>query len=138
MKLPQFYIDDLIKRAISEDINYIDVTTDYLIPDGSVSTARLISKDEGVVAGIEIGMRVFELLDADVTFTIFKKDGEAVKKGDVIAEMRGSTAALLKGERTALNLMQHMSGIATETRKCVDLIKGTTFFFLLPTYLCFY
>ena len=125
MKLPQFYIDDLIKRAISEDINYIDVTTDYLIPDGSVSTARLISKDEGVVAGIEIGMRVFELLDADVTFTIFKKDGEAVKKGDVIAEMRGSTAALLKGERTALNLMQHMSGIATETRKCVDLIKGT-------------
>ena len=125
MKLPQFYIDDLIKRAISEDINYIDVTTDYLIPDGSVSTARLISKDEGVVAGIETGMRVFELLDADVTFTIFKKDGEAVKKGDVIAEMRGSTAALLKGERTALNLMQHMSGIATETRKCVDLIKGT-------------
>lgn len=125
MKLSQFYIDDLIKRAISEDINYIDVTTDYLIPDGSVSTARLISKDEGVVAGIEIGMRVFELLDADVTFTIFKKDGEAVKKGDVIAEMRGSTAALLKGERTALNLMQHMSGIATETRKCVDLIKGT-------------
>lgn len=125
MKLPQFYIDDLIKRAISEDINYIDVTTDYLIPDGSVSAARLISKDEGVVAGIEIGMRVFELLDADVTFTIFKKDGEAVKKGDVIAEMRGSTAALLKGERTALNLMQHMSGIATETRKCVDLIKGT-------------
>ena len=125
MKLPQFYIDDLIKRAISEDINYIDVTTDYLIPDGSVSTARLISKDEGVVAGIEIGMRVFELLDADVTLTIFKKDGEAVKKGDVIAEMRGSTAALLKGERTALNLMQHMSGIATETRKCVDLIKGT-------------
>ena len=70
-------------------------------------------------------MRVFELLDADVTFTIFKKDGETVKKGDVIAEMRGSTAALLKGERTALNLMQHMSGIATETRKCVDLIKGT-------------
>ena len=125
MKLPQFYIDDLIKRAISEDINYIDVTTDYLIPDGSVSAARLISKDEGVVAGIEIGMRVFELLDADVTFTIFKKDGEAVKKGNVIAEMRGSTAALLKGERTALNLMQHMSGIATETRKCVDLIKGT-------------
>lgn len=125
MKLSQFYIDDLIKRAISEDINYIDVTTDYLIPDGSVSTARLISKDEGVVAGIEIGMRVFELLDADVTFTIFKKDGEAVKKGNVIAEMRGSTAALLKGERTALNLMQHMSGIATETRKCVDLIKGT-------------
>lgn len=125
MKLPQFYIDDLIKLALSEDINYIDVTTDYLVPEGSVSTARLISKDEGVVAGIEIGMRVFELLDASVNFTIHKPDGSAVSKGDVIAEMSGPTASLLKGERTALNLMQHMSGIATETNKCVKLIAGT-------------
>ena len=125
MKLPQFYIDDLIKRAISEDINYIDVTTDYLIPEESISTARLISKDEGIVAGIEIGMRVFELLDPTVKYTIQKPDGSIVSKGDVIAEMTGSTAALLKGERTALNLMQHMSGIATETNKCVKLVEGT-------------
>ena len=117
MKLPQFYVDDLIKRAISEDINYIDVTTDYLVPEGSVSSARLISKDEGVVAGIEIGMRVFELLDGNVEYSILKQDGSAVSKGDVIAEIKGSTATLLKGERTALNLMQHMSGIATETNK---------------------
>lgn len=125
MKLPQFYIDDLIKRAISEDINYIDVTTDYLVPEGSVSTARLISKDKGVVAGIEIGMRVFELLNGDITYNIYKPDGSAVSKGDVIAEIKGSTATLLKGERTALNLMQHMSGIATATNKCVKLIEGT-------------
>ena len=125
MKLPQFYVDDLIKRAISEDINYIDVTTDYLVPEGSVSSARLISKDEGVVAGIEIGMRVFELLDGNVEYSILKPDGSAVSKGDVIAEIKGSTATLLKGERTALNLMQHMSGIATETNKCVKLIEGT-------------
>ena len=125
MKLPQFYVDDLIKRAISEDINYIDVTTDYLVPEGSVSSARLISKDEGVVAGIEIGMRVFELLDGNVEYSILKPDGSAVSKGDAIAEIKGSTATLLKGERTALNLMQHMSGIATETNKCVKLIEGT-------------
>ncbi|MCI8501148.1 MAG: nicotinate-nucleotide diphosphorylase (carboxylating), partial [Oscillospiraceae bacterium] len=117
MKLPQFYVDDLIKRAISEDINYVDVTTDYLIPEGSISSARLISKDEGVVAGIEIGMRVFELLDSGVAYTILKPDGSSVSKGDVIAELKGSTASLLKGERTALNLMQHLSGIATATNQ---------------------
>ncbi len=125
MKLPQFYVDDLIKRAISEDINYVDVTTDYLIPEGSISSARLISKDEGVVAGIEIGMRVFELLDSGVAYTILKPDGSSVSKGDVIAELKGSTASLLKGERTALNLMQHLSGIATATNQCVKLVEGT-------------
>ena len=125
MKLPQFYIDDLIRRAITEDINYIDVTTDYLIPEESVSIARLISKDSGIVAGIEIGMRVFELLDHRVEYKILKPDSSAVSKGDIIAELKGSTATLLKGERTALNLMQHMSGIATETNKCVKLIEGT-------------
>lgn len=125
MKLPQFYIDDIIKRAISEDINYIDVTTDYLISEESESTACLISKDEGIVAGIEIGLRVFTLLDDSVKTTIFKNDGEQVRKGDIIAEISGKTAVLLKGERTALNLMQHLSGIATETNKCVKLVEGT-------------
>ena len=125
MKLPQFYIDDIIKRAISEDINYFDVTTDYLISEESESTACLISKDEGIVAGIEIGLRVFTLLDDSVKTTIFKNDGEQVRKGDIIAEISGKTAVLLKGERTALNLMQHLSGIATETNKCVKLVEGT-------------
>ena len=125
MKLPQFYIDDLIKRALSEDISYLDVTTDYLVPEDSVSTARLISKDEGVIAGIDIGLRVFSLLDDSVRSTVFLRDGAAVKKGDVIAELTGSTATLLKGERTALNLIQHLSGIATETNRCVRLVEGT-------------
>lgn len=80
MKLPQFYIDDIIKRAVSEDINYIDVTTDYLIPEGNESTACLVSKDEGVVAGIEIGLRVFSLLDPDVKTVIYKNDGSRFTK----------------------------------------------------------
>ena len=125
MKLPQFYLDDLIKRALSEDINYIDVTTDYLIPEESVSSARFVAKDSGVVCGVEIALRVFTLLDDSVTAELFFQDGDRVEKGDVIARFSGRTAALLKGERTALNLIQHLSGIATATRACADLVAGT-------------
>lgn len=125
MELMQFYIDDIIKRALLEDINYIDVTTDYLVDDDEQSTAVYIAKDNGVLAGINVAMRVFELLDNNVKYRILIKDGEKVQKGDVIAKIKGSTKALLKGERTALNLLQHMSGIATATNKCVELVKGT-------------
>ncbi len=125
MKLPQFYIDDVIKRAITEDINYIDVTTDYLIPDGSRSKAKFVSKDDGVLAGMDIALRVFELLDASIVTKKYKEDGDTVVRGETIAEMEGPTAPLLKGERTALNLLQHLSGIATATRRCVELVAGT-------------
>ncbi|WP_077533098.1 carboxylating nicotinate-nucleotide diphosphorylase [Massiliimalia massiliensis] len=125
MELPLFYIDDLIKRALQEDINYIDVTTDYLIDDDSVSNAKFLAKDSGIVCGIDIAMRVFTLLDDTLQYTIYKKDGEPVQKGDIIVTFTGKTKAMLKGERTALNLIQHMSGIATATRKCVDLTAGT-------------
>lgn len=125
MKLPQFYIDDLIKRAITEDINYVDVTTDYLIDDDAKTSAYFVAKDSGVVCGIDIAMRVFELLDDNLEFEIKISDGAEVKKGDIIATMSGSTAALLKGERTALNILQHLSGIATATNRCVKLIEGT-------------
>lgn len=125
MKLPQFYVDDIIKKAVTEDINYVDVTTDYLIDDNSETSAYFVAKDDGVVCGIEIAMRVFELLDSAVSYEILKKDGDAVVRGDIIATMKGSAAALLKGERTALNLLQHLSGIATATNKCVKLCEGT-------------
>lgn len=126
MQLPMFYIDDLIKRAISEDINYIDVTTDYLIDENKQSTAKLIAKDSGVIAGLEIALRVFTLLDDTTKFELFKKDGDGVVKGDVIATISGKTCVLLKGERTSLNLLQHMSGIATATNLCVKLVEGTS------------
>ncbi len=125
MELLQFKIDDIIKTALNEDINYIDVTTDYLIDDSAVSTARYVAKDDGVLCGINIAMRVFELLDKNVQTQVLIHDGEKVKKGDIIARITGSTKALLKGERTALNLVQHLSGIATATNKCVELVKGT-------------
>ncbi len=125
MKLMQFQIDDIIKTALLEDINYVDVTTDYLVDDSSVSTAKYVSKDEGVLCGIDVALRVFDLLDDRMTSKVYIHDGEKVRKGDIIAEITGPTRALLKGERTALNLVQHMSGIATATNKCVELVKGT-------------
>jgi len=125
MELMQFYVDDIIKKALLEDINYIDVTTDYLVEDDATSTAVFLAKDTGVLAGIKVAMRVFELLDDKINYEIFIQDGGKVKNGDVIAKMTGSTKALLKGERTALNLVQHMSGIATATNKCAELCEGT-------------
>lgn len=125
MKLLQLYIDDIIKTALAEDISYMDVTTDNLLDDTHRSEAYYVAKDDGVLCGIDIAKRVFEIVGGDVEFTVKINDGEQVKKGDIIAVMSGSTRTLLKGERTALNILQHMSGIATATFKCTELVKGT-------------
>ncbi len=125
MKLNQFYVDNLIKEAISEDINYIDVSADYLIPENQRNDSYFVAKADGVLCGLDIAMRVFTLLDDTFTYTVHKKDGEEVKAGDLIVEFNGKTACLLKGERTALNIIQHMSGIATATNKAVKLCEGT-------------
>lgn len=125
MKLLQCYVDNIITTALMEDINYIDASADNLIPEDHKSSAYYVAKDSGVVCGIEVARRVFELVGGDVDFQILIKDGTKVNKGDIIARMNGSTLTLLKGERTALNLLQHMSGIATATNKCVELVAGT-------------
>ncbi|MGN0580722.1 MAG: carboxylating nicotinate-nucleotide diphosphorylase [Ruminococcus sp.] len=125
MKLLQCYIDNIINTALMEDINYIDEAADNLISPEHRSRAYYVAKDTGVLCGIEVAKRVFELVGGDVDFRILLNDGAKVKKGDIIAEMEGSTLTLLKGERTALNLLQHMSGVATATNKCVELVKGT-------------
>lgn len=125
MKLNQFYVDNLIKEAISEDINYIDVSADYLIPENQRNDSYFVAKADGVLCGLDIAMRVFTLLDDTFTYIIHKNDGDEVKAGDLIVEFNGKTACLLKGERTALNIIQHMSGIATATNKAVKLCEGT-------------
>ena len=125
MKLLQCYIDNIITSALMEDINYIDAAADNLIPEDHRSSAYYVAKTSGVVCGIEVAKRVFDLAGGNVDFKIITKDGTKVNKGDIIAEMEGSTLTLLKGERTALNLLQHMSGIATATNKCVELVEGT-------------
>ena len=120
----QFYIDDIIKKALLEDINYIDMAADNLLPDNQISKAKFLAKAEGVLCGIDVALRVFELL-GDFKLTKLMNDGDRVQKGDILAEIEGPTKLLLKGERTALNLIQHMSGIATMTRRAADLIEGT-------------
>lgn len=125
MTLLPFYVDDLIKTALKEDINYIDSTSDLLIPEDALSDAYFIAKADGVVAGLDAAFRVFTLLDPAIVIEPLKKDGDKVTKGDMIANFNGHTREMLKAERTALNILQHMSGIATYTNKCVELVKGT-------------
>ena len=125
MILPDFYVDELIKKAITEDINYIDVSSAYLFGDDHRTEAYFVSKADGVLCGIDIAMRVFSLLDNTFEYTLYKHDGDELKAGDLIAEFSGKTLRLLEGERTSLNLVQHMSGIATMTNVAVKAVEGT-------------
>lgn len=125
MLLPEFYVDDVIKRALSEDINYIDLATDLLIPEDEISTAEFVSKAEGVLAGIDCALRTFTFIDSGVKCEVFIHDGEKVKKGDIIARVQGKTRSILKAERTSLNILQHMSGVATATNKLAEACAGT-------------
>lgn len=120
------YIDNIIKTALLEDVNYLDVTTDYLIDKQQENTARFLAKSDGVLCGIDVALRVFDILQPQgFSAKVYKHDGDALQKGDIIAEIHGNTRALLKGERTALNLLQHMSGIATATNRAVKTVEGT-------------
>ena len=125
MILLPFYIDDLIKTALSEDINYLDSTADLLIDDNDISEAYFVAKDDGILAGIEVALRVFTILDPELKIELLKKDGDKVKNGDIIVNFSGHTRLMLKAERTSLNILQHMSGIATYTNKCVEAVAGT-------------
>lgn len=126
MTLNTIYVDDIIKTALLEDINYIDTTTDYLIDEAQEDSAKFLAKSDGVLCGIEVALRVFEILQPNgFKAEVYKHDGDKLKKGDIIAEIHGKTRTILKGERTALNLIQHMSGIATAANKAVELVKGT-------------
>ena len=125
MILNKIYVDNIIKTALLEDMNYCDVTTDYLIPAEQEGEGKFVSKADGIVCGVEVAVRVFKILDENISFEILKNDGDQVKKGDEILRLKGKTAVLLKGERTALNLIQHMSGIATVSNKYAKIVEGT-------------
>ncbi|AZV57364.1 carboxylating nicotinate-nucleotide diphosphorylase [Clostridium sp. AWRP] len=116
-------VDKLIKNALIEDINYGDVTTDNLLLESEVSKGRFIAKESGVIAGIYVAKRVFEIVDSSIRFNVKVKDTSKVEKGDVIVELEGNSKSILKGERVALNILQRMCGIATKTNKMVDLVK---------------
>lgn len=124
MILPMHY-DDVILRGLKEDINYIDVTTDNLIPEQQESNAVFLAKEDGVLCGMDVALRTLRLLDPGVTAEVYQKDGGVLQKGQVFARVHGYTRALLKGERTALNLLQHLSGIATAAARAVQTVEGT-------------
>ena len=117
--------DKLIMRALEEDITREDITTNSVMPEFKLGTADLICKQDGVIAGLQVFERVFKLLDEDVEIQFFFKDGDTVKNGDLIGVLKGDIRVLLSGERTALNYLQRMSGIATYTNGIVKMLEGT-------------
>ncbi len=117
--------DESILRALKEDIPWEDVSANSVVPAGARGKADLLCKQDGVVAGLPVFARVFELLDATAKVTFFVEEGSRVKKGDKIGEVQAEMRALLSGERTALNFLGRMSGIATYTRAVADLLEGT-------------
>ncbi|MBQ2988898.1 MAG: carboxylating nicotinate-nucleotide diphosphorylase [Clostridia bacterium] len=117
--------DELILQALREDITSEDITTNSVMPRYQAGEVDLICKQDGVIAGLEVFKRVFELLDEKTEVIFHCTDGDTVKKGEKIGIVRGDIRVLLSGERTALNYLQRMSGIATYTREIADLLKGT-------------
>ena len=117
--------DDLILNALKEDITSEDISTNSVMPHYQLGEVELICKEDGVIAGLEVFRRVFELLDADTKVEFSVKDGDKVKNGQKLGVIRGDIRVLLSGERTALNFLQRMSGIATYTRTIADMLEGT-------------
>ena len=117
--------DEWILLALKEDITSEDITTNSVMPHFQLGEVELICKEDGVIAGLEVFKRVFELLDEKTEVSFACADGDVVKKGQKLGIVRGDIRVLLSGERTALNYLQRMSGIATYTRAIADLLKGS-------------
>ena len=120
--LSSFYVEEHVKNALREDIGFGDITTESIISEDRIYRAKLTSRAEGVICGLEVFKTVFKLLSNDIEINLLYKDGEQIKKGDILGTLKGSAKCLLLGERVALNYIQRMSGIATETRKYQDAI----------------
>ncbi|MBR5856127.1 MAG: carboxylating nicotinate-nucleotide diphosphorylase [Bacteroidales bacterium] len=119
-------IDKLIDLGLEEDINTGDITTESIIPESMSAVATMTAKQEGVISGLEIVKMVYERFQNDVVFTSYFKNGDSVKKGDVICKIEASYPTLLRGERLSLNIFQRMCGIATETARYVKELVGTS------------
>ena len=118
-------IDSIIDRALFEDFPEGDITSESIIPVASESRAVILAKEGGILAGMDIAARVFEKIDPHLVFEQVKKDGQEIRRGDALAKIQGSSLSLLKGERTALNFLQRLSGIATKTRQFVKALEGS-------------
>ena len=117
--------DDIILRSLEEDAPFGDITTDVTVAGDATASGVFRAKESGVLCGIDIARRTFELVGGEVAFVKKKADGDLPEKGDIVAEISGNAASILMGERTALNLMQRASGIATATRRAMQAVEGT-------------
>ncbi len=118
-------LNDLIERALKEDIGTGDITTCSTIPEDKVITGRFLAKEAGILCGMEVAKAVFRYVDPTIELSSTKSDGDKIEVGEVIATVSGNARSILTGERLSLNLMQHMSGIATRTNEAVQKVAGT-------------
>lgn len=123
--IPKEYLLKHIELSLSEDIGDGDHSSLACISKNETNKAKLVAKEEGIICGIDIAREVYALVDKSIKFTAMMKDGDRIKKGDIIFRVEGSAIGILTSERTALNYMQRLSGIATSTNEYVELIKGT-------------
>ncbi len=124
--IEKHYLHAFINASLQEDIGHADITTLAVVPPGHKSRAKIIAKEPCVLAGIDMAIEVFRVLESDIKVTVYHKDGEHLISGDTICEVEGPTGALLSGERLALNLLQRLSGISTLTAKFVEKLRGTS------------
>lgn len=117
-------LDTLIKMALREDIGDGDHSTLACIPPTATGTAKMVAKADGILCGAEVGERVFTLVDSNLNVNLLKHDGDAIVKGDIVMTVEGPSGSILTAERTALNFMQRLSGIATETHRMVQMLNG--------------
>ena len=120
---PAVYLD-LVRRALAEDVGAADITTRAIVPSSLVASGTIVAKESCVLAGMPVAQAVFDEVDPAVTWRAERQDGDRCEAGTVVARLRGSAASLLTAERTALNFLQHLSGIATLTRDFVDAVEG--------------
>ncbi|MBR5296203.1 MAG: carboxylating nicotinate-nucleotide diphosphorylase [Clostridia bacterium] len=118
-------LNDLIEKSLKEDVGTGDITTLSTIPADKTITGRFIAKESGILCGMEVVRSVFRFVDETIELCEMKKDGDRIEKGEVIATVSGFARSILTGERLALNLLQHMSGVATRTNEAVEKVKGT-------------
>lgn len=121
----KLHVDPILMMALQEDISSEDVSTNAVMPEACLGEVELLSKADGVIAGLPVFARVFTLLDEETDFTFYVKDGDRVSKGQKLAVIRGDIRALLSGERVALNYLQRLSGVATYTNRVVKLLDGS-------------
>ena len=117
-------LDELISMALREDIGDGDHSTLSCIPANATGTAKMVAKQDGILCGQEVGRRVFQMVDPSLEVSLLKQDGDAIRKGDIVMLVSGHSGSILTAERTALNFMQRLSGIATETHRMVSMLEG--------------